>query len=108
MLVMDQLTTHSPAPLYEAFAPTEAKRLADTLEIHYTPERGSWLNTAELERSMLQRPCLDRRLGDRARVAREVAAWGAERHTTAQALDGRSTTADARIKLKRLYPAVHQ
>lgn len=108
VLVMDQLNTHSPASLYQAFPPAEAKRLADKLEIHYTPKHGSWLNMAEIELSVLQRQCLDRRLGDRATVEREVAAWVAERNATAQAIDWRFTTADARIKLKRLYPAVHE
>ena len=108
VLVMDQLNTHSPASLYEAFPPTEAKRLADKLEIHYTPKHGSWLNMAEIELSILQRQCLDRRLADRVTLAREVAAWVAERNATAQAIDWRFTTADARIKLKRLYPAVHE
>jgi hypothetical protein len=108
VLVMDQLNTHSPASLYEAFAPAEAKRLADKLEIHYTPKHGSWLNMAELELSILQRQCLDRRLEDRASVEREVAAWVAERNAAGQAIDWRFTTADARIQLKRLYPAFHE
>jgi hypothetical protein len=108
VLVLDQLNTHSPASLYEAFPPAEAKRLADKLEIHYTPKHGSWLNMAEMELRILQRQCLDRRLGDRATLAREVAAWVAERNATAQAIDWRFTTADARIKLQRRYPAVHE
>jgi hypothetical protein len=107
VLVMDQLNTHSPASLYDAFPPAEAKRLADKLEIHYTPKHGSWLNMAEIELSALQRQCLDRRLGDRATMEREVAAWVAARNATATAIDWRFTTADARIKLKRLYPVVH-
>lgn len=107
VLVMDQLNTHSPASLYEAFAPAEAKRLADKLEIHYTPKHGSWLNMAELELSALQRQCLDRRLADRPTMEREVAAWTTERNRATHAIDWRFTAADARIKLKRLYPAVH-
>jgi hypothetical protein len=107
VLVMDQLNTHSPASLYEAFAPAEAKRLADKLEIHYTPKHGSWLNMAEIELSALQRQCLDRRLADRPTMEREVAAWTAERNRATCTIDWRFTTADARIKLKRLYPAVH-
>jgi DDE superfamily endonuclease len=107
VLVMDQLNTHSPASLYQAFPPSEAKRLADRLEIHYTPKHGSWLNMAEIELSVLQRQCLDRRLGDRATMAREVSAWAAARNEPAAAIDWRFTTADARIKLTRLYPAVH-
>ncbi|MCA1672608.1 MAG: IS630 family transposase [Actinobacteria bacterium] len=107
VLVMDQLNTHSPASLYEAFAPAEAKRLAAKLEIHHTPKHGSWLNMAEIELSVLQRQCLNRRLGDRATVEREVAAWvGARNHATTT-IAWRFTTADARIKLTRLYPAVH-
>jgi hypothetical protein len=105
VLVMDQLNTHSPASLYDAFSPAEAKRLADRLEIHYTPKHGSWVNMAELELSALQRQCLNRRLGDRATVEREVAAWVAARNDDATPIDWRFTTADARIKLKRLYPA---
>jgi hypothetical protein len=108
VLVMDHLNTHSPASLYEAFPPIEAKRLADKLEIHYTPKHGSWLNMAEIELSVLQRQCLDRRLGDRATMEREVAAWVAARNTTAATIDWRFTTDDARIKLKRLYPAIQE
>jgi hypothetical protein len=104
-LVMDQLNTHSPASLYEAFPPAEAKRLADKLEIHYTPKHGSWLDMAEIELSILQRQCLDRRLPDRATVEREVAAWVADRNTAGHRIDWRFTTEDARIKLKHLYPA---
>ena len=107
VLVMDQLNTHSPASLYEAFPPVEAKRLAAKLEIHYTPKHGSWLNMAELELSALQRQCLNRRLGDRATVEREVAAWVAARNTATTTIDWRFTTADARLKLKRLYPTIH-
>jgi hypothetical protein len=107
VLVMDQLNTHSPASLYEAFPPAEAKRLADKLELHYTPKHGSWLNMAEVELSALQRQCLDRRLGDRVTLEREVAAWVDARNGAAATIDWRFTTDDARIKLNRLYPAVH-
>ena len=106
VLVMDNLNTHTPASLYEAYPPAEAKRLADKLEIHYTPKHGSWLNMAEIELGILQRQCLDRRLGDRATVDQEVAAWVRERNRATRTIDWRFTTADARIKLKRLYPAV--
>jgi len=106
-LVMDQLNTHSPASLYETFPPAEAKRLADRLEIHYTPKHGSWLNMAEIELSVLARQCLNRRLGDRATMEREVAAWVAARNSVSSSIDWQFTTADARIKLKRLYPVVH-
>jgi hypothetical protein len=107
VLVLDQLNTHSPASLYEAFPPDEAKRLADKLEIHYTPKHGSWLNMAEIELSILARQCLNRRLDDRAMMEREVAAWTAARNGAATTIDWRFTTSDARIKLKRLYPAIH-
>jgi DDE superfamily endonuclease len=107
VLVMDQLNTRSPASLYEAFPPAEARRLAAKLEVHYTPKHGSWLNMAELELSVLQRQCLDRRLGDRAAVEREVSAWVTTRNAAATTIDWRFTTEDARIRLKRLYPAVH-
>jgi hypothetical protein len=106
VLVMDQLNTHSPASLYEAFPPAEAKRLADKLEIHYTPTHGSWLNMAEIELSVLARQCLNRRLGDRATIDREVTAWTAARNTAATTIDWRFTTHDARITLKHLYPAI--
>lgn len=108
VLVMDNLTIHSPASLYEAFPPAEAKRLADKLEIHHTPKHGSWLNMAEIELSVLRRQCLDRRLPDFATLQAEVAAWQDRRNADAKTLDWRFTTADARIKLKRLYPAVHE
>jgi hypothetical protein len=107
VLVMDQLNTHSPASLYEAFPPAEAKRLADRLEIHHTPKHGSWLNMAEIELSVLARQCLNRRLDDRAMMEREVAAWVAARNGASTTIDWQFTTADARIKLKRLYPAGH-
>jgi hypothetical protein len=104
VLVMDNLNIHSPASLYEAFPPAEAKRLADRLEIHHTPKHGSWLNMAEIELAILQRQCLDRRLGDREIMAREVAAWVATRNAATKTIDWRFTAAAARTKLKRLYP----
>ena len=104
VLVRDNLNIHSPASLSEAFPPAEAKRLADRLAIHHTPQHGSWLNLAEIELGILQRQCLDRRLGDQPTLTREVAAWVARRNAAAQAIDWRFTTADARVKLKRLYP----
>ena len=104
VLVQDNLNTHTPASLYEAFPPEEAKRLADKLELHYTPKHGSWLNMAECELSVLSRQCLDRRIPDKATLAREVAAWVRERNSEQVTIDWRFTTADARIKLKRLYP----
>ena len=104
VLVMDNLNTHSPASLYDAFPPAEAKRLADKLEIHYTPKHGSWLNMAEIELSVLAAQCLDRRLPDRPTLEEEVAAWEVERNAATRTIDWRFTTADARIKLKHLYP----
>jgi len=105
VLVLDQLNTHTPASLYAAFPPAEAKRLADNLEIHHTPKHGSWLNMAEIELSVLERQCLRRRLGDRAVLTQEVAAWVARRNAALSAIDWQFTTTDARIKLRRLYPA---
>jgi len=106
VLVMDQLNTHATASLYEAFPPAEARRIARRLEVHHTPKHGSWLNMAEIELSVLARQCLDRRIPDREALAREVAAWEAGRNTAAGKADWQFTTADARIKLKRLYPKI--
>jgi len=106
VLVQDNLTIHSPASLYAAFPPAEAKRLADRLEIHNTPKHGSWLNMAEIELSALSRQCLDRRLPDQETLSREVAAWEERRNSTVSSISWRFTTADARIKLKHLYPSV--
>jgi hypothetical protein len=108
VLVMDQLNTHTPGALYDVFPPAEAKRLADKLEIHYTPKHGSWLNIAESEFSVLSRQCLDRRVPDAATLTREVHAWQERRNATARPVDWRFTTADARIKLKRLYPSLQE
>jgi len=106
VLVQDNLNTHTPASLYEAFEPAEAKRLADRLELHYTPKHGSWLNMAEIELSVLAEQCLDRRLADRATLEREGAAWQAARNADGRGVDWRFSTEDARIKLKHLYPAI--
>ena len=103
-LVCDNLNTHSPGALYETFPPAEAKRLSDKLEIHHTPKHGSWLNIAEIELSVLSRQCLDRRIPDPATLRTEVTAWEDRRNGRAIGVDWRFTTADARIKLKRLYP----
>jgi hypothetical protein len=103
VLVMDQLNTHAVASLYEAFAPAEARRLAERLEVHYTPKHGSWLNMAEVELSASARD-LPERVGDRATMARHVGAWAGRRNTAAVTADWQFTTADARIKLKKLYP----
>jgi hypothetical protein len=100
---MDQLNTHSPASLYQAFAPEQAKRLADRLEIHYTPKHGSWLNMAEIELSALGRDLPDR-VGDKATLERHVHGWRHRRNTAAIRADWQFTTKDARIKLRKLYP----
>ena len=104
VLVMDNLNTHSVASLYEAFPPAEARRIADRLEIHYTPKHGSWLNMAEIELSVLGRQCLDRRIADKTTLVSEVAAWESARNAAGTTIDWRFTTSDARIKLKRLSP----
>ena len=107
-LVMDNLNTHTPASLYKAFTPEEAKRLADRLEIHYTPKHGSWLNMAEIEFSHLGRQCLGRRLPDQETMRREVEAWVQRRNQSEAKMEWRFTTEDARIKLKTLYPSIEQ
>ncbi len=108
VLVLDNLNTHTPAALYEAFPPAEAKRLADKPELRYTPKHGSWLNAAEIELSVLSRQRLDRRLPDAETLQAEVAAWAAPRNAAGGAVDRRFTTDDARIKLQRLYPSVDE
>ena len=105
VLVMDQLNTHSPASLYEAFAPAEAKRIADRLEIHHTPRHGSWLNAAEIELSVLGKR-LKERVGDRDGLADACAAFERDRNRSKSGVNWRFTTADARIKLNRLYPTI--
>jgi hypothetical protein len=104
-LVMDNLNTHGGASLYEAFAPTEARRLLARLEFHHTPKHGSWLNMAEIELSVLSRQCLDRRIPDAPALIAEIDAWQSDRNNRAGAMRWRFTTADARIKLRRLYPS---
>ncbi len=103
-VVLDNLNTHTPAALYETFAPAEAHRLARKLEFHHTPKHGSWLNMAELEFSVLSRQCLDRRLPSQDRVRAEIAAWEAERNAEKRTICWSFTTTDARTKLDRLYP----
>lgn len=105
VLVMDNLNTHGIASLYEAFNPETARALAARLEIHYTPKHGSWLNMAETELSVLSRQCLDRRIDSRDFMQREVAAWQLARNNAEAKINWQFTTADARIKLKRLYPS---
>ena len=103
-LVQDNLNTHKPASLYEAFPPREARRLVRRFEWHYTPKHGSWLNMAESEISVLIRQCLDRRIADQKTLATEVAAWQKDRNKRCAIADWQFTTADARLKLKHLYP----
>jgi hypothetical protein len=105
VLVMDNLNTHKLASLYEAFPPEEARRLVERLEVHHTPKHGSWLNMAEVELSVLAGQCLDRRIGSEEELQEEVGAWEAERNERQVGVNWRFTTADARIKLRRLYPA---
>lgn len=106
VLVLDNLNTHTPAALYEAFDPAEARRLAERFEWHYTPKHGSWLNVAEMELSVLARQCLDRRIPDMDTLRREVAAWQAGRNAAVVRVEWQFTTADARVKLKKLYPTI--
>jgi len=106
VLVCDNLNTHCVASLYEAFEPAEARRLAERFEWHHTPRHGSWLNVAECELSVVARQCLDRRIPDLETLSREVAAWQRARDAAAVKVDWQFTTADARVKLKRLYPTV--
>lgn len=106
VLVMDNLNTHHVSSLYEAFAPAEARRLAERLEIHYTPEHGSWLNMAEIEQSVLARQALSRRVPDRAAMETVTTAWADRRNEVDATVDWRFTTEEARIKLKRLYPKI--
>jgi hypothetical protein len=105
VLVMDNLNTHSVGSLYEAFDPATARALAERLEIHHTPKHGSWLNMAETELSVLSRQCLDRRIDCQQAMTREVTAWQHDRNRRETKIDWQFTTADARIKLKRLYPS---
>jgi hypothetical protein len=106
VLVMDNLNTHRVSSLYEAFAPEEARRLIGRLEIHHTPKHGSWLNMAETELSVLSRQCLDRRIGEKDELRAEVTAWEGRRNAAKCRVDWQFTTADARVRLKRLYPSI--
>ncbi len=106
VLVMDNLNTHKLASLYEAFPPTEARRIIDKLEIHYTPKHGSWLNMAEIELSVLHRQCLKARIPDKETLIQKVAAWENRRNVRQSSVHWRFTTEDARVKLHRLYPAI--
>ena len=105
-LVMDNLSTHKKSALYEVFPPQEAKRIADKIDIHFTPKHGSWLNMAEIGLSVLSRQCLDRRISTIQQLGKEVKAWLTDRNQNPTSINWRFTTKDARIKLKRLYPAL--
>jgi hypothetical protein len=105
VLVQDNLNTHKPASLYETFPAAEARRLVERFDWHYTPKHGSWLDMAESELSVLTSQCLDQRIPDKQTLSNEVAAWEDRRNTKHAKADWQFTTADARVKLKRLYPA---
>jgi hypothetical protein len=104
-VVLDNLNTHTPAALYETFAPAEARRILRKLDLRYTPKHGSWLNMAEVEFAVVSTQCLDRRVGDQATLGRMLGAWEARRNAAQATVSWRFTTAKARHKLKRLYPA---
>ena len=105
-LVCDNLNTHTPASLYKAFQPEQARRIAEKLQFHYTPKHGSWLNMAEIELSVLSRECLSRRIADQETLKQEIQAWQTRRNEQRASISWRFTTDDARIKLKRLYPSI--
>ena len=105
-LIQDNLNTHNPVFLYEVFEPTEAKRILDKLEFHFTPKHGSWLNMAEIEFSVLSRQCLNRRIGDEASLVQEINSWVNNRNHSQATVNWQFTTDDARIKLHRLYPTI--
>jgi hypothetical protein len=106
VLVMDHLNTHTPASLYAALPPVEARRLLERLEMHHTPQPGRGLDRAEIERRLLARQCLDRRIPDATTLPQEIAAWERHRHDAEGRVDWRFTTEDASIQLKRLYPSI--
>jgi len=105
-LVMDNLSTHKPAALYEAFEPKEAKRIRDRFEFVYTPKHGSWLNMAEIELNVLMGQCLNRRIDNIQKMEKEVLAWQTHRNNKKSIINRQFTNDDARIKLKRLYPTI--
>ena len=106
LLIMDNLNTHCPGSLYEAFEPQEARRLINKLEIHHTPKHGSWLNVAEIELSVLSRQCLNRRIPDKETYELEIKKWNSDRNNQQKGVEWHFTTKDARTKLKRLYPKI--
>lgn len=105
-LVLDNLSTHKPAAFYEYFEPAEARRLLSTLEFHFTPVHGSWLNMAEIEFNVLQGQCLDRRIPDKETLRREIAAWIDQRNAAGSDVKWQFTSEDARVKLHQLYPSI--
>jgi hypothetical protein len=105
-VVLDNLNTHKPASLYEAFPPAEARRILKRLDFHYTPKHGSWLNMAEIELSVLSRQCLDQRLPDEITLKQEVEAYEKQRNATKATVNWRFTSQDARVKLQKLYPSI--
>ena len=107
LVVLDNLNTHTPAAFYLAFEPEEARRLVNRFDFHFTPKHGSWLNMAEIELSVLSRQCINRRIPDEQTLRREVQAWVDDRNSKVVKVDWRFSTAEARIKLKRLYPKFH-
>jgi hypothetical protein len=107
IVVLDNLNTHTPTAFYLAFEPEEARRLVNRFEFHFTPKHGSWLNMAEIELSALSRQCINRRIPDEQTLRHEVCAWVDDRNSKVVKVDWRFSTADARIKLKRLYPKFH-
>ncbi len=106
-VVLDNLNTHTPAALYQTFAPSEAKRILDRIEFHYTPKHGSWLNMVEIELSVLSRQCLKRRIPDLETMKQETASWEKERNQQQATVNWRFSNQDARVKLKRLYPQLN-
>ena len=105
-LVMDNLNTHRMSCLYEAFPPAEARRIIEKIEVVHTPKHGSWLNMAECELSVLEKQCLGDRIGDEATLRERVQRWGSDRNNRSKKIDWQFATADARIKLRRLYPQI--
>jgi hypothetical protein len=107
IVVLDNLNTHTPAAFYLAFEPEEARRLVNRFEFHFTPKHGSWLNMAEIELSVLSRQCINQRIPDNQTLRHHVHAWEQDRNSKFAKVDWRFSTTDARIKLKRLYPKIH-
>ncbi len=106
-VVLDNLNTHTPAALYETFPPSEARRILDQLEFHYTPKHASWLNQVEIEISVLSRQCLKRRIADAETLRQEINAWEQQRNQQKVKIDWRFAASDARVKFQRFYPDLH-